>query len=213
MGDLHHGGDGELHDPLRTGKDRGGRGVPVGACRSRQLHGGAGVPVQEEQAGSRVDLQVPPQTDQDVTRVPLWARQVGPVRDAVALVAPDAVSSVPSPEPPGAVPTTWCDDAVPPWLVMRSTGDPIPTVLDCEVAVAAALSAPGAPDDVLRAEFHRGSLCPAGAICTAEPQDRGFVVLHGETSDVVIGVEANADGAVRVLLPAATPAPVASAAP
>lgn len=160
-----------------------------------------------------VDLQLPPQLDQDESRVPLWARQVGSVRDAVALVAPQAVSLVPSPEPPGAVPTTWCDEAVPPWLVMRSTGEPNPSVLDCAAAVEAALAAPGAPPDVIRAEFHRGSLCMAGAICTADPEDHGFVVLHTETSDWVIGVEANADGVVRVLLPRATPAPVASVAP
>jgi hypothetical protein len=144
----------------------------------------------------------------------LWARQVGTVRDAVALVAPGALDAIPSPEPLPAVPTIWCADEVPPWLVMRSTGEPIPTTLDCAAAVQAALAAFEDPDQVLRAEFHRGSLCVEDAICTAEVEDRGFVVLHTETIDWAVGVEANADGAVRVLLPLpATKEPVASSAP
>ena len=161
-----------------------------------------------------VDLQAPPQPDQDETRVPLWARQVGTVRDAVALAAPAALDAMSSPTPVDAAAAVWCDEAVPPWLIMRSVGEPIPTVLECTAAVQAALGAFEAPDEVLRAEFHRGSLCVAGAICTADVEDRGFVVLHTETVDWVVGVEANADGAVRVLPPPpATPEPVASSAP
>jgi hypothetical protein len=160
-----------------------------------------------------VDLQAPPQPDQDEARVPLWARQVGTVRDAVALVAPAALDAIPSAEPLPVVPTIWCADEVPPWLVMRSTGESIPTTLDCEAAVAAALATVDAPSEVLRAEFHRGSLCVEGAICTVDVEDRGFVVLHTGTVDHVVGIEANADGGARVLLPPATPQPMASPAP
>jgi hypothetical protein len=107
-----------------------------------------------------------------------------------------------SPSPTTAISNISCEQ--PPQVT--ENGAAVKIVLECQPAVAAALSVVKEHrDDVERIEFHYGSYCPPGARCLARAEDHGYVVFQFRGSpgdmtdyagDFMVSVEADHQGKV-----------------
>jgi hypothetical protein len=108
-------------------------------------------------------------------------------------------------------PSVACDRTTPMWTQVGPNGSqvPIPVALTCENAVAAAKALVGADPAIVNVEFHFGTWCPPGALCTPTLPNQGYVIFRRSSPgpDIRVAVTANAAGSVTARDPQPLPSP------
>lgn len=116
---------------------------------------------------------------------------------ALAIVLPLIGCSPTTPTPISALPSPALSCEGPPTIVFDD-GTPIPIVLTCDRAIAAAVAAiPLGHDRVTSLDFGYGRYCPPGWRCgpPAGTGDIGFVIVEmADTPTILVTVEAGPSG-------------------
>jgi len=146
----------------------------------------------------------------------------GPVASPPALPvsAPPSASTPASPAPPSgnsgwpspstaAAPTVVCDRSAPTSAGTDDAGSPIPVMLTCGNAVAAARAVVGPGQGIAFIEFDYFRWCPPGYFCVASTLNDGHVIFHMKDPrpDIVVDVAADDAGRVTASRPRPMPSP------
>jgi hypothetical protein len=155
----------------------------------------------------------------DAMRGPFIVREAAPgsrpgVKYEIAGLYTDVVRVDPATTPatpsPGAaaLPPVTCGRPTT-WDRTDAHGSPIPILLTCENAVAAAEAFLGADPDIVSVEFGYRWWCPRDRLCAASLPNGGHVIFHlgGRKPDVVVSVSADAAGRVTAYGPEELPSP------